>query len=623
MVLEGGGLRSIRLGDREVLRRVDFVARDRNWGTVPATLSEVRVEEDGSSFVVRLGISYRRGEIALAGFGEIQGGPLGSIACRFRFRAESTFFRNRIGFCVLHPIRECAGRPCQVETIDGVAHARHFPDRISPHQPFRAIRAISHEVRPGVWAEVRLEGETFEMEDQRNWTDASFKTYGTPLDLPFPAKVPLGTIIEQAVTIQLSGPVLEAEPVDHPGPTRVRIGPSPRGAFPRIGLGMPSGAVTAPGSRERDRLRALRLDHLRLDLDLTRPDFADRLRDASAYAQDLGARLEVALIVSGAAAEQLAALRRAVEAVRPAIDAWLVFHSAEKATAERWVRQAREHLADLAPEAPIGAGSLAYFTEVNRGYPPVPPIDLVAYSINPQVHAFDDASLFETLAIQGETVANARTLAGGLPVAVTPITLRPRFNPNATGDEAMIDPGVLPPEVDPRQVSLLGASWTLGSLAALAAAGAERLTYYETEGWRGVLESEEGSPAPFPSEPGTVFPVYHVFDAVGPFAGALVRPAVSSDPEGVAALAIAVDDRLRVLVANLEDEPRRVRVEGLGRSVRVRVLDETNVLAATRSPEAFRSEVGAAVETADGAIDLDLNPYALARIDGRSSGGAA
>ena len=32
-------------------------------------------------------------------------------------------------------------------------------------------------------------GETFEMEDQRNWTDASFKTYCTPLSLPYPIKI--------------------------------------------------------------------------------------------------------------------------------------------------------------------------------------------------------------------------------------------------------------------------------------------------------------------------------------------------------------------------------------------------------------------------------------------------
>ena len=37
------------------------------------------------------------------------------------------------------------------------------------------IRAIGHQVTPDIWATVRMTGETFEMEDQRNWTDASYK----------------------------------------------------------------------------------------------------------------------------------------------------------------------------------------------------------------------------------------------------------------------------------------------------------------------------------------------------------------------------------------------------------------------------------------------------------------
>ena len=46
-------------------------------------------------------------------------------------------------------------------------------------------------------------GETFEMEDQRNWTDASFKTYCTPLSLPYPIKIIKGTTIKQSIKIFL------------------------------------------------------------------------------------------------------------------------------------------------------------------------------------------------------------------------------------------------------------------------------------------------------------------------------------------------------------------------------------------------------------------------------------
>ena len=50
-----------------------------------------------------------------------------------------------------------------------------------------------------------MEGDTFEMEDQRNWTDASYKTYVRPLALPWPYTLAKGTVIEQAVRLSVHG----------------------------------------------------------------------------------------------------------------------------------------------------------------------------------------------------------------------------------------------------------------------------------------------------------------------------------------------------------------------------------------------------------------------------------
>ncbi len=42
------------------------------------------------------------------------------------------------------------------------------------------------------------------MEDQRNWTDASFKTYCTPLEIPYPVEVAKGTKISQKIRISVA-----------------------------------------------------------------------------------------------------------------------------------------------------------------------------------------------------------------------------------------------------------------------------------------------------------------------------------------------------------------------------------------------------------------------------------
>jgi D-apionolactonase len=278
----------------------------------------------------------------------------------------------------------------------------------------------------------------------------------------------------------------------------------------------------------------------------------------------------------------------------------------------------RQHLAGYDAKAGIYSGTDAYFTELNRGRPPVELLDGVCYSINPQVHAFDNASLAETLEAQGWTVESARAFTGDARLAISPVTLKPRCNPDATGPAPEVPPGALPPQVDERQMSLFGAGWTLGSLKYLAESGAGSVTYYETTGWRGVMEAAGGSPVPdrFRSLSGAVFPLYHVLADAGQFAGAEVLRSRSSETLLVDGLALRKHGTTRVLLANLSARDREVRVEGLPAQVRVRFLDETNAEVAMQRPEGFRRVQGETWQPAGGELWMTLRPYAIARIDG-------
>jgi hypothetical protein len=102
-------------------------------------------------------------------------------------RARSTFLRNRIGFCVLHPpdpLHRSAVRRRDRRRGDDRGH---FPRQIAPEQPFREMRAIGHEVAPGVRAECASRV-TSRDGGSANRTDDSYKTYCTPLRLPFPGR---------------------------------------------------------------------------------------------------------------------------------------------------------------------------------------------------------------------------------------------------------------------------------------------------------------------------------------------------------------------------------------------------------------------------------------------------
>ena len=196
-----GWLRRVRCGGVEIVRAIYGAVRDRNWGTVPPRLRDVRIEQGDAAFRVSFAVECVAPEIAFSWRGEIVGEENGMLTFRFAGQALAGFWKNRIGLCVLHP-DDCAGTACAVEHTDGTTNAGEFPRFIAPHQPFENVRAILHEAAPGVRVEVRFAGEVFEMEDQRNWTDASFKTYSTPLDEPFPVWIEKGTRIEHAVIVR-------------------------------------------------------------------------------------------------------------------------------------------------------------------------------------------------------------------------------------------------------------------------------------------------------------------------------------------------------------------------------------------------------------------------------------
>ena len=240
----------------------------------------------------------------------------------------------------------------------------------------------------------------------------------------------------------------------------------------------------------------------------------------------------------------------------------------------------------------------------------------MSYSINPQVHAFDEASLVETLETQAATVECARKLVGKAHLQISPVTLLPRLSVAGMGPAPVATPGQLPPQVDVRQMSLFGAGWTVGSLKYLAESGVDSLTYYETNGWRGVMETETGSLLPniFRSRPGCVFPVYHIIADFGEFAGGNVIPTVSSEKLCVESFAMQKNGKIRVLISNLTTESQRVVLHNVEGRVRVRQLDESNVIDAMCLAEEFRNNAGEA-QVVTHPLELFLRPFATVRID--------
>jgi hypothetical protein len=204
MTFAAGGLRDIKVGGFEVVPHIYAAIRDENWDTVPGQLREVVSDVRADSFEVSFVSEHRQGEIDFSWRGRVVGSAAGTLEFSFSGTAMSTFRRNRIGFCVLHPA-SLAGVPYTAEHVDGTVSAGAFPTDIAPHQPVHKLRTLRHAAGLGAEVELRFGGDTFEMEDQRNWTDASYKTYCTPLAEPYPVTVRPGEQVEQRVAMAVSG----------------------------------------------------------------------------------------------------------------------------------------------------------------------------------------------------------------------------------------------------------------------------------------------------------------------------------------------------------------------------------------------------------------------------------
>ncbi len=425
--LSNGMLRYLRLDGLEVVRGLYFAVRDKNWNTIPEEVLAVDSDIAENCFSIHYQTRYLDAAegIDFTVKGRIHGSENSVIKWEFDGLAQSAFKRNRIGFCLLHPA-SAAGAPCRIVQTDGTSKESIFPTLISPHQPFMDLKSISY---AGVISE--FGGDVFEMEDQRNWTDASFKTYCTPLGLPFPVELASGDRIAQSVTFRVNddGPTnFVAATPNRTG--RCRIANRTTGSHKLLDPGwMYSGKLS---DKELELVKNLPAGHLRLDIRPHTPQeyIADAAADAEKAGQSLIPFLHLDLDTPDSfylnAIQRLSCNRIA-----------LIGQKELKIVPAERIGPLAKVLRDQINAITIAAGTDAFFTELNRNRLQPQAADAFVFSVNPQVHAFDNLSIVETLEGQAAVTETALDLSGGKPPWVSPVTLRMRWNPNATGEEIM------------------------------------------------------------------------------------------------------------------------------------------------------------------------------------------
>lgn len=386
--------------------------------------------------------------------------------------------------------------------IDGVtqglfpaANEMHF---VAPDQRF--IKATST-------------GKVLEAEDQRNWTDNTYKIYSGSLSEPRPFVTNAGSIWKQSVQFEVGAPSGAAT-----DPAKIVVREIE--ALPSIGLQFNTEPLLSPDDLDKA-LVLLDIDHLRVNEEsLT----AQKIATISSS----GLILEAALLSSNSGA----ALQTEVTKLSQRVPAGsrILIQREGREIVEATDLPKNESLSSYIP------GSDAYLVDLHRNKYEFG--SSVSYSMVPTVHSADTETIFKTLYTQRESIEFVQKYLAPQ-VFISPVTFSTRGNPE-TGHSRDQRINFANLDAASRIRTLEGAAWTLGSIFALASAGAFSGSWHELFGESGVIYSQDGA---------TKFsPTFHALSALGAHHAHQITIATSLDNSWVA---FENQETKRILVASL------------------------------------------------------------------------
>ncbi|MBD9596346.1 hypothetical protein IB270_26245 [Ensifer sp. ENS05] len=567
MSFQDGSLRSLRFGGHEVLRAISFLVRDKDWGTCRARLRDLRIAEDERAFSLTYVARFTAPSGANLDCDVAISGTATSVHFSADYMSDADFETARAGFVVLHPVIGVAGQPVAVTHDDASAEEARWPDTIEPWQPFKNIAQITHRVAPGIMATTKFIGDVFEMEDQRNWTDASYKTYVRPLALPWPYLVPQGERFSQRISVEVLAERHAEIAADRSDAISIRLIPT-NVRLPAIGVGLRPECLREELA-SLDILKAIGAEHLIAHFDPAVGHGVEALKGYAAIAAGSGLKvtLEVAVPCLRPLEEEMAQFATMVDQAKLLLDTLFVCPSVDRQSTppgSKWPECPA--LGDVYaaarvafPGLRLGGGMMSYFTELNRKRVPPDQIDYICHATNPIVHAADDLSVMQTFEALRHVVNSTRAIYGNKPYRIGPSTIAMRQNPygSATKDNPM-GSRIPMANVDPRHNGQFGAAWTLAYAATVAPAALDVLTLSTLAGPFGLLAGEgEGTVS------GELRPLAHVLARLASMSHELLFAVETTRPDAVLGLAsqkrlllvnITCDEQTVILPAN----PRKV-----------------------------------------------------------------
>jgi len=617
-----GALRFIKVHGIEAVRNIAFVVRDKDWGTYQPEITNLNINQTDNEFVIQFDAVCKDDVQEIHYRAIISGAADGTLSFTGEYQAVTDFLTNRTGFVVLHPVQGVSGCPVSMEKVDGSVIESHFPELVDPVQPFQDLRALTHEVMPGVSVSCRMNGDAFETEDHRQWNDASYKTYVRPLTKPWPYTIAVGESHQGSVVLTLKGSPTKAAAEKVDGSSIVSISPTSDSGktMPRIGLGLEPQHLQDAQS-QRDLLSEIGVQQLVTWHDLSANNGAAELKQANELAQHIGADLVLhAVIPDNDYKKEVATLSS------QCADADVSLSAISVAPAEYlksimpgkvWpdvtaLDELYDEVRRTFPGVTLGGGMLSFFPELNRHRPPTAHLDFITHASNTITHACDDITVTENLEAIPYVIKTCRSFADGKPYHVGPSSIGMRFNPY--GSKTMDNPDnkrIAMARMEPRQRGLINAAWTVGYVAHMARGGIDAVNLHAPTGEFGLIYQPQDWQQPgFDNTDRIVYPAYPVVAGLAAAAGKVYLPAVSSSSREVECVGYQDGNSQIVWVANLTGESRTVTISGLqAKAGEMAALTEHTFDTCTQSTSGFNNTSSRTIFD-----DISLEPYAVVKL---------
>ena len=469
-------LRNIKYNNIEILKLISFLVRDKNWNNYSPEIIKTSSYKKDKKLHFEFDLKY--GEVEQLEVKLLLLISSNSVKLIANGKFLTDFWTNRIGFNLLLPLDGVVNQQVIVSKSDHTTETIKYPLIIQPDQPMAKFNNLSYEMFNAIALNIRFDGIHFEMEDQRNWGDASYKIYSGSLLDPFPYKENKNSAFHQEVEITVREKNNSLEFI--PNQNILPVSTKEEYTMPKIGIKI---------NNETDGSELVNVDFLYQLVDFESnteskpnlnhlPIYLVALIDHTKKVDHIIEEIKDYIIINKINVDKLLICPKIyLNSFQPAGD----WPSVPKLG--DYYKEAKTQL----PDIQIFSGMVTNFTELNRKKPDGE-FDGINFSFTPIVHDASDYGVLDTPNSIKFILHSINNFTKDTPIHIGPMTLGMHFNPYGEKLATNIDKVRLEmTDLDPRHDSLISLNWTIAVFAETLSKNTKFITIASLKGIHGIL----------------------------------------------------------------------------------------------------------------------------------------